>query len=150
MARRAFSPVHLKIERVEGGRDPPSGFVSGYRFSDTVTPPKIERPFSGPRRPRPSSFPPATPMKPQEGCTWQQTPKSSWSTTASFSAWPTSALSRAGYEVSTAADGEEALKVANDILPHIIVLDMLLPKISGPDVLTALKAIPPPGTDFPK
>ena len=52
------------------------------------------------------------------------------------------ALSRAGYEVSTAADGEEALKVANDILPHIILLDMLLPKISGPDVLKALKANP--------
>ncbi len=52
------------------------------------------------------------------------------------------ALSRAGYEVSTAADGEEALKVANDKLPDIILLDMLLPKISGPDVLKALKANP--------
>jgi len=52
------------------------------------------------------------------------------------------ALSRAGYEVSTAADGEEALKVANDKLPDIILLDMLLPKISGPDVLKALKASP--------
>jgi len=52
------------------------------------------------------------------------------------------ALSRAGYEVSTAADGEEGLKVANDQLPDIILLDMLLPKISGPDVLKALKANP--------
>jgi two-component system, OmpR family, phosphate regulon response regulator PhoB len=52
------------------------------------------------------------------------------------------ALSKAGYQVSTAADGEEALQVANDKLPDIILLDMLLPKISGPDVLKALKANP--------
>jgi len=52
------------------------------------------------------------------------------------------ALCKAGYEVSTAADGEEALRIANDQLPDIILLDMMLPKISGPDVLKALKANP--------
>ena len=52
------------------------------------------------------------------------------------------ALCKAGFEVSTAADGEEALRVANDQLPDIILLDMMLPKISGPDVLKALKANP--------
>ena len=52
------------------------------------------------------------------------------------------ALCKAGFEVSTAADGEEALRVANDKLPDIILLDMMLPKISGPDVLKALKANP--------
>lgn len=52
------------------------------------------------------------------------------------------ALSNAGYLVSTAADGEEALQVANDKLPDIIVLDMMLPKISGPEVLRALKGNP--------
>ena len=52
------------------------------------------------------------------------------------------ALCKAGYEVSTAADGEEALRVANEKLPDIILLDMMLPKISGPDVLKALKANP--------
>src|SRR5450755_2488268 len=52
------------------------------------------------------------------------------------------ALSRAGFEVSTAADGEEALQVANAKLPDIILLDMLLPKLSGPDVLKALKQNP--------
>jgi CheY-like chemotaxis protein len=51
-------------------------------------------------------------------------------------------LSKAGFEVSTAADGEEALQVANDKLPDIILLDMMLPKISGLDVLKALKANP--------
>jgi len=52
------------------------------------------------------------------------------------------ALSRAGYEVSTAADGEEALRVVNDKRPDIILLDMMLPKISGLEVLRALKANP--------
>jgi CheY-like chemotaxis protein len=51
-------------------------------------------------------------------------------------------LARAGYEVSTAADGEEALRVANETLPDVILLDMMLPKLSGPDVLRALKANP--------
>ena len=49
------------------------------------------------------------------------------------------ALTNAGYLVSTASDGEEALRVANDQLPDIILLDMMLPKISGPNVLKALK-----------
>jgi two-component system alkaline phosphatase synthesis response regulator PhoP len=52
------------------------------------------------------------------------------------------ALAKAGYEVSTAADGEEALRLANDELPDIILLDMLLPKLSGPEVLQALKSNP--------
>jgi CheY-like chemotaxis protein len=52
------------------------------------------------------------------------------------------ALTKAGYVVSTAADGEEALLVANDKLPDIILLDMLLPKLSGPEVLQALKSNP--------
>ncbi len=52
------------------------------------------------------------------------------------------ALSRAGYQVSTAADGEEALRIANGHPLDIILLDMMLPKISGPDVLKALKANP--------
>jgi CheY-like chemotaxis protein len=51
-------------------------------------------------------------------------------------------LSNAGYLVSTAADGEEALQVANDKLPDLILLDMMLPKISGPNVLKALKENP--------
>jgi CheY-like chemotaxis protein len=52
------------------------------------------------------------------------------------------ALTKAGFEVSTAGDGEEALRVANDKPPDIILLDMMLPKISGPEVLRALKANP--------
>ena len=52
------------------------------------------------------------------------------------------ALAKAGYNVSMAEDGEEALRLANDTLPDVILLDMLLPKLSGPDVLKALKNNP--------
>lgn len=52
------------------------------------------------------------------------------------------ALTRAGYRVSTAADGEQALQLAIEQMPDIILLDMLIPKISGPDVLRALKKDP--------
>ena len=52
------------------------------------------------------------------------------------------ALARAGYEMSSAADGEEALRVAREKLPDLILLDMLLPKMSGPDVLVELKKDP--------
>ena len=52
------------------------------------------------------------------------------------------ALSRAGYSVSSAADGDEALRQAREKMPDLILLDMLLPKMSGPDVLQALKIDP--------
>ena len=52
------------------------------------------------------------------------------------------ALSRAGYEMSSACDGEEALRVAHEKVPDLILLDMLLPKMGGPDVLKALKKDP--------
>ena len=51
-------------------------------------------------------------------------------------------LSRAGFLVSTAADGEEALRIAKEQLPDIVLLDMMIPKIIGPDVLKALKENP--------
>ncbi len=52
------------------------------------------------------------------------------------------ALARAGYEMSSAGDGEEGLRLAREIVPDLILLDMLLPKISGPEVLAKLKKDP--------
>ena len=51
-------------------------------------------------------------------------------------------LTKAGYTVTTAADGEEGLRFAQEKLPDVILLDMLLPKLSGPDVLRKLKESP--------
>lgn len=52
------------------------------------------------------------------------------------------ALARTGYDVSSAADGEEALRMARAKLPDLILLDMLLPKVSGLEVLKSLKKDP--------
>jgi len=52
------------------------------------------------------------------------------------------ALARAGYQVSTAADGLQAMELARNEMPDLILLDMLLPKMTGPDVLKALKKDP--------
>jgi len=49
------------------------------------------------------------------------------------------ALAQAGYEVICAEDGLSALKLARDLKPDVILLDMILPKMSGPDVLQHLK-----------
>ena len=51
-------------------------------------------------------------------------------------------LAKAGYQVTTAADGEEALHLARTMAPDLILLDMLLPKIGGPEVLRALHSDP--------
>lgn len=51
-----------------------------------------------------------------------------------------SVLQKAGYEVICAEDGETALRLAREQKPDLILLDMILPKVSGPDVLRQLKA----------
>lgn len=45
-----------------------------------------------------------------------------------------------GYRTVTAPDGEEALKVARDSRPQVILLDVMMPKIDGFDVCRRLKA----------
>jgi len=49
------------------------------------------------------------------------------------------ALVKAGYDVIHAGDGDEGLRVARENIPDLILLDMMLPKLSGLDVLRALK-----------
>jgi CheY-like chemotaxis protein len=51
-------------------------------------------------------------------------------------------LAKAGYRVVSATDGEEALEVAARENPDVVLLDMMLPKLSGPEVLQRLKRNP--------
>jgi CheY-like chemotaxis protein len=48
-------------------------------------------------------------------------------------------LTNAGFIVNTAGDGEEGLRLVQENPPDLILLDMLLPKMGGPEVLHALK-----------
>jgi DNA-binding response OmpR family regulator len=50
------------------------------------------------------------------------------------------ALKRQGFGVLPAVDGEEALRVARAEAPDLILLDLIMPKLQGFEVLRALKA----------
>jgi len=49
-------------------------------------------------------------------------------------------LSLEGFEVETAARGEDALAKARDVGPQVIVLDVMMPGMTGWDVARRLKA----------
>ena len=49
-------------------------------------------------------------------------------------------LVTAEYEVLEASDGQECLKVAQEILPDLVMIDLSMPKLDGWEVLQALRA----------
>lgn len=49
-------------------------------------------------------------------------------------------LTKEGYRVTCVASGERALKEAQDALPDVIVLDLLLPRVDGLELCRLLKA----------
>jgi DNA-binding response OmpR family regulator len=51
-------------------------------------------------------------------------------------------LERAGYQVTLAHDGEEALAKVGESRPDIIILDVMMPKLDGFEVLRRLKDDP--------
>lgn len=51
----------------------------------------------------------------------------------------TRVLTKAGYQVDTVADGKEALETAQKDEYDIILLDLMLPSLSGIEILRALK-----------
>jgi len=48
-------------------------------------------------------------------------------------------LSRAGFDVKVAADGESALQEIVSFTPDLIVLDVLMPRLDGREVLRQLR-----------
>jgi two-component system response regulator RegX3 len=49
-------------------------------------------------------------------------------------------LSREGFVVTAARDGNEALQLFDEVNPDVVLLDIMLPKLSGIDVCRAIRA----------
>ena len=49
-------------------------------------------------------------------------------------------LRREGYEVSTAADGREAVRIALATLPHLVLLDVMMPVMDGFEACRAMRS----------
>ncbi len=49
-------------------------------------------------------------------------------------------LEQRGFAVEVAANGEEALEVLSRVQPALIITDMVMPKMSGGELITALKS----------
>ncbi|MFA5991290.1 MAG: response regulator [Candidatus Doudnabacteria bacterium] len=56
------------------------------------------------------------------------------------------ALRAAGYDSTPAYDGEEAVAKAKEIVPDLVLLDIMMPKLDGISVLWELKANPATAT----
>ena len=53
-------------------------------------------------------------------------------------------FSRQGRTVRAAQNGEEAVAIAATFQPELVLLDLLMPGMSGADILRALKQLAPP------
>jgi two-component system cell cycle response regulator len=56
--------------------------------------------------------------------------------------YETTLLSELGHEVLAAADGAEALELARTTQPHLVLLDIMMPELSGIEVCRQLRADP--------
>ncbi len=52
-------------------------------------------------------------------------------------------LTSKGYEVYTALDGETAVSKTKEVRPHIVLLDIVMPGMSGIDTLKEIKKVDP-------
>jgi DNA-binding response OmpR family regulator len=49
-------------------------------------------------------------------------------------------LKKEGYDVNIATDGEQAVKLAGEVKPDLILLDLILPKMNGFEALEQIRA----------
>jgi DNA-binding response OmpR family regulator len=58
---------------------------------------------------------------------------------ATISAMVSSRFARSGYDVVSAANGEDALRLARERLPALAILDVEMPRLNGLEVTAALR-----------
>lgn len=51
-------------------------------------------------------------------------------------------LSQEGYQISTAANGKDAVAKAKKELPHLIIMDVMMPEMDGMEATEAIRKIP--------
>lgn len=51
-------------------------------------------------------------------------------------------LKKVGYDVSIAHTGKEAIQKAREIIPHLIILDVMMPEMDGIETCEELRSIP--------
>ena len=51
-------------------------------------------------------------------------------------------LEQRGFSVASAANGVEAMHILSNVLPDLIVTDLMMPKMTGSELITAVKANP--------
>lgn len=51
-------------------------------------------------------------------------------------------LKREGYQVYTASNGQEAVTVAKKVMPDLIILDIMMPKMDGIEACRVMRAMP--------
>jgi len=51
-------------------------------------------------------------------------------------------LDKAGYEVKTAADGQEALETARRFRPNLVLLDIMMPRLDGVETCRQMRQLP--------
>ena len=51
-------------------------------------------------------------------------------------------LDQRGFSVASATNGMEAMEILSNVLPDLIVTDLMMPKMTGSELITAVKANP--------
>lgn len=51
-------------------------------------------------------------------------------------------LTREGYRVEKAKDGKQAIRIARELKPHLVILDVMMPEMDGMETCTSMRNMP--------